>query len=75
MNGEARKLHLIEALLTEKDEKILSGIESLLARNDMKLAEKKSFADFAGTLTDEEADEWLKNIEEGCEQIIPDDWK
>jgi hypothetical protein len=35
----------------------------------------KKFAECAGTLTDEEADEWLKNIEEGCEQINSNDRK
>ena len=31
--------------------------------------------EFAGMLSDAEADELEKIIEEGCEQIHPDDWK
>lgn len=75
MNGEAGKLHLIEALLKVNDEKLLEEIEALMARRQMKAIEKKGFVELAGTLTDEEADKWLKNIEEGCEQINPNDWK
>ena len=74
MNGEARKLQLIEALLKVEDESILEQMEDLLSNVQPKLS-GKSFAEFAGTITNEEADEWLKNIEEGCEQINPDDWK
>lgn len=75
MNGEARKLHLIEALLKEDDEQVLSGIENLLTRNEMLPVEKKGFMDLAGTLSDEEADEMIRVINEGCRQINPDDWK
>lgn len=75
MNGEARKLHLIEAILKIEDEALLNEVENVLAKGQLKTPERRSFADFAGILTDEEANEWLKNIEEGCEQINPDDWK
>lgn len=75
MNGEAGKLHLIEALLKVNDEKLLEEIEALMARRQRKAIEKKGFVELTGTLTDEEADKWLKNIEEGCEQINPNDWK
>lgn len=75
MNEEARKLHLIEALLKEEDEKVLSDVESLLTRNETKPVEKKSFKDFAGIWTEEEAEKMKKDIEEACGQIHPDDWK
>ena len=75
MSGEARKLHLIEALLKEEDENVLSGVESLLNRNETDNLPKKTFRDFAGILTEEEAEEMKKVIEESCEQIHPDDWK
>lgn len=75
MNEEARKLHLIEALLKEEDEKVLSGVESLLNRKETKPVEKKSFKDFAGIWTEEEAEKMKKDIEEACGQIHPDDWK
>ena len=75
MNGEARKLYLIEALLKEDDENILSDVEALLIKRKTDTGEKKTFKDFAGIWTEEEAEEIKKFIEEGCEQIHPDDWK
>ena len=75
MNGEARKLHLIEAILKIEDEALLNEVESLLARDAIKMAEKKRPEDFAGIWSEEEAEEMKKIIEESCEQIDPDDWK
>lgn len=75
MNGEAKKLHLIEGILKTEDEAILNEIESLLARTETKPAERKSLADLSGIWTEEEAEEMKKFIEETCEQINPDDWK
>ena len=75
MSGEARKLHLVEAILKVDDEALLTRVESVLARNEMKPVVKKSWKDLTGFLSEEEANEWIKNIEEGCEQINPDDRK
>jgi hypothetical protein len=75
MNGEARKPHLIEVILKTEDEALLKEVENVLTKGVVKTPERKNFADFTGILTDEEADEWLKNIDQGCEQIHPDDWK
>lgn len=35
----------------------------------------KELLRFAGTLSAEEAEQFLKTIEETCEQVHPDDWK
>ncbi|GAA4746982.1 hypothetical protein [Flavisolibacter ginsenosidimutans] len=75
MNGEARKLHLIEALLKVEDEKKLQEIEALLLQVSPKSSTGKRPEDFAGIWTEEEAEEIKKYIEEGCEQINHDDWK
>jgi hypothetical protein len=75
MSGEARKLHLIEAILKTDDEVTLSTIEKILNQGDAAPATNKTIKDFAGIWTDEEADEIKKYIEEGCGQIDPDDWK
>jgi protein-disulfide isomerase len=75
MSGEARKLHLIEAILKIEDEAVLSRIETLLNTDEPAPATRKTFKDFAGIWTDEEADEIKKHIEEGCGQIDPDEWK
>jgi len=75
MDEEARKLRIIAKLEKIHNDAILQELENVIDKNTVPIGEKKSFAEFAGTLTDEEANEWLKNIEEGCEQINPDDWK
>ncbi len=68
MKGEARKLHLIEALLKIEDENVLAEMESLLSIKQIKPVERKNFADFSGVITEEEAEEWKRAIEdaEGC---------
>lgn len=74
MYGEARKLHLIEKILKIEDESILSEVESLIS-SKMHAIKRRSFKDFAGMMSDEEAGELEKIIDEGCEQIHPDYWK
>jgi len=75
MYGEAKKLHLIEAILKVEDDAVLAEVETILSKGNANATARKSFKDFAGVLTDEEASEMEKIIEEGCEQINPDDWK
>lgn len=75
MYGEAKKLHLIEELLKVENDAVLSEVEHILLKNKLVKQERKKFTDFAGMMTDEEADELEKIIKEGCEQIHPDDWK
>ncbi|MGZ3839607.1 MAG: hypothetical protein ACXVMS_10460 [Flavisolibacter sp.] len=74
MQGEARKLHLIEEILKIDDEAVLAEMETLIS-NKMYAVKGRSFADFAGIWSAEEADEMKRIIEESCEQINPDDWK
>ncbi len=74
MNGEARKLHLIEEILKIEDEAVLAEVENLISRKGQ-VVKRRSFMNFAGIRTAEEADEMKRIIEEGCEQIHPDDWK
>lgn len=75
MNGEARKLNLIEAILKLEDEATLSTMEKLLYTDEPTPATKKTFKDFAGIWTEEEAEEIKKHIDEGCGQIDPNEWK
>lgn len=77
MYSEARKIHLLEDVLKEKDEAILIELESVLRRSRHKASggQKPSIYDFVGILSKEEADEMRKAIEETCETINPDDWK
>jgi hypothetical protein len=50
-------------------------VETVLTKNKMHAVTRKSFKSFAGVMSEEEASELEKIIEEGCEQINPDDWK
>lgn len=74
MYGEARKLYLIEEILKIEDEAVLAEVESLIS-SKMHAIKRRSFKDFAGIWTEEEANEMKRIIEESCEQINPDDWK
>ena len=76
MYGETKKLHLIEEILKIENETILDEVETIITRGKLHdTAGRRSFKDFAGMMSDEEAKELEKIIEEGCEQINPDDWK
>jgi hypothetical protein len=73
MYTEAKKLHLIEYLLKESNESVLSKVEEILI-NAAKMP-KNNIGSFVSTLSIEEVDEMEKIINEGCERINPDDWK
>lgn len=69
-------MHLIEALLRVEDEKVLRDLEVILTtKTPASPVPQKSFKDFAGIWTEEEADKMKKDIEEACGQIYPSDWK
>lgn len=66
MYGESRKLHLIEDILKTEDEAILKQAESLFSKGKViNIPTRKSFTEFAGMLTDEEANEMKRIIEDG----------
>ena len=76
MYSEARKMHLIEGVIKEKNEAILIELESVLKRAAReKNQNRPSARDFLGLWAKEDAELIEKAIEEGCEQIHPDDWK
>lgn len=75
MYGEAKKLHLIEALLKEEDDAVLNEVEKLLSVSPLKVVPRRSFVEYTNIMSKEEAGELENIIEEGCEQIHPDDWK
>jgi hypothetical protein len=74
MFGEAKKIHLIEAILKIDNDAELAEIESAINKS-VEVNKNKSFKDFAGIWSHEEADEMKKIIENSCEQINADDWK
>jgi len=74
MYADSRKIHIIEALLKVEDDKTLSQIEDVIRKNPFQPA-KIAARDLFGIWSKEEAEAIEKAIEEGCEQIHPDDWK
>lgn len=75
MYADSRKIHIIEAIIKTENEQTLSQIEQLINNSETLVKEKVSAHKFVGTLSKEDAELIEKAIEEGCEQIHPDDWK
>ncbi len=75
MYSEARKLHIIEAVLKTDNEATLEAIEMIVDKDAALLKSKNKFSDLLGVLTTEEADAMKQTIEENFEKINPDDWK
>jgi len=75
MHGEAKKLHLIEEILKIENEAVLQEVETVITRSKLHAVGRKSFNDFSGIWSEEEANKMKRIIEESCEQINPDDWK
>jgi hypothetical protein len=75
MNGEARKLHLKEEILKIENDTVLKEVEAVINRSKMEAMPGKSIRNLAGRMTEEEAEEIKRIIEESCEQINPEDWK
>ena len=74
MYTDSRKIQIIEAVLKTEDEETLSQLEQVI-QESQKPERKFSAHDFVGTLSKEDAALIEQAIEEGCEQIHPDDWK
>jgi hypothetical protein len=72
MNGEAKKLHLIEEILKIENDVVLEEVETVISKNKLHVAGSKNFKEFDGIWTATEADEMTKVIEDICEQINPE---
>jgi uncharacterized protein YifE (UPF0438 family) len=75
MYEDSKKLFLVEALLKEDNDDVLNEVEKILAKNMDREKGAKKFSALNSLLSPEEAEEFGNNIEKGCEQIDPDDWK
>ncbi len=73
MYADSRKKHIIEAVLKAEDEKTLSKLEEVI-KQSAKSVKKLSAKDFVGRWAAKDGEDIEKVIEEGCEQINPDDW-
>ena len=76
MYAEARKIHLIEAVLKVSNEALLVELETVIKKMPAKKEKKKISAhDFSGVWSKKDAVLIEKAIQETCEQIHEDDWK
>jgi hypothetical protein len=78
MQTEARKLHIIEAVLKTENDAVLKAIETIVENDSVISISKKpksKFSDLLGVLTVEEAEAMKQTIEENFEKINPDDRK
>ena len=75
MLTEVRKLHIIEALLKTDDESTLNAVEEIMYLKNGADPKKRDFSEVLGIITEEEAEQMIKVIEENFEQIHDDDWK
>ena len=74
MYTDTRKIHIIEAIFKTDDEETLSAIEHAI-KQPVKNGKKFFAHDFVGILSKGNTALMEKAIEEGCEEINPDDWK
>lgn len=76
MFTDARKIQLMEELLKITDNDVLVELEAVLKKKRKSGKPKINSAKaFSGIWTKKEATLIEKAIENGCEQINPDDWK
>jgi len=75
MFTEARKLHLIEDVLKLQSEETLMEIERILKSASSERSKRPSAREFVGIISKEDIELMERAIEEGCEQVNPDDWK
>lgn len=76
MYTEGRKIHLIEEVLKVRNEAVLIELESVLRKAGLYRDKKQHSAhDFVGAISREDGSLIDAAIEQGCEQINPDDWK
>ena len=75
MYSKTRKMYLIEEVIKTKNEAVLIELESVLRKSKTKDQPRPSAHDLVGLWSKDDAALIEKAIEEGCEQINPDDWK
>ena len=76
MLTEVRKLQIIEALLKTEDENTLSAVEDIMhLKNGHNENKSNRFDDLVGTISEEDAEEMKRIIEENFEKINENDWK
>lgn len=75
MSSDARKMHLLEEVIKLQDEAILSQLEHILLTPSLENKPKHSARNLAGIFDATDLEVMEKAIDEGCEQVNPEDWK
>lgn len=76
MYSDGKKMQLIQEVLRLDNSRVLKEIESVLKKSRKVANRKKQSAhDLLGLWSKTDAKLIEKAIEEGCEQIHPDEWK
>ena len=75
MDIHTRKLHFIQEILTLSNEKVIEKLEGLLRKEQSREEKRPSVYDLLGVISEEEAEQMKKEIEESCENIHEEDWK
>ena len=69
MDLAAKKLAFIEEYIHLSNEKLIDKLDSLLRKEKEQDTPKKTLFDFFGIMTEEEGEEFMKNINDGCENV------
>ena len=76
MYSDSKKLQLIEEVLNVDNHQVLKELETILKKSKKDKATNTGSAhDFLGKWSKSDSRLIEKAIEDGCEQINPDEWK
>lgn len=75
MKLEEKKLHFIEDYLKVSDIKLIDELDVVLRKQKKKTRSSSTFKKHSGIISNKEAKELSKIIEEGCETIDTNEWK
>ncbi len=75
MYRESRVIHLIEEVLKVDSDTTLSALETVLEKSKKVKPAKWSIYDYVGMISDKDAENMKKVIQETSEIINEDDWK
>ncbi len=70
----SRKIKFIQEYLQLEDEQTMFQLGNLLYSKTSTMTNKRSFRDFVGIISQEDAKEMIDAIEDGCEKIDNENW-
>ncbi len=75
MDLKTKKLNFIQEILAVSNEQIIDKLESLLKKERKKQVPSTSVYDLLNVISEEEAENMKKDIEDSCEKIHEEVWK